>query len=108
MAWSKADLIDESKNNYFENQALVQNNLETSVSPALQAQVAWEFVDDYHIELINPDLPISEKEIENAIIKISKSQLIKEKMINEGFSYAQKFTDKNIATNLFKVYKDLK
>ena len=29
-------------------------------------------------------------------------------MINEGFSYAQKFTDKNIATNLFKVYKDLK
>ena len=52
--------------------------------------------------------PLNEKEIENAIIKISKSQLIKEKMINEGFSYAQKFTDKNIATNLFKVYKDLK
>ena len=52
--------------------------------------------------------PLNEKEIENAIIKISKSQLIKEKMINEGFSYAQKFTDKNIATNLIKVYKDLK
>jgi len=68
MAWSKADLIDKIKNNYFENQALVQNNLETSVSPALQAQVAWEFVDDYYIELINPDLPISEKEIENAIV----------------------------------------
>lgn len=52
--------------------------------------------------------PLNEKEIENAIIKISKSQLIKEKMINEGFSYAQNFTNKNIATNLFKVYKELK
>ena len=52
--------------------------------------------------------PLNEKEIENAIIKISKSQLVKEKMINEGFSYAQNFTNKNIATNLFKVYKELK
>jgi len=68
MGWSKLDLIEKIKKNYFENQTLVQNNFETAVSPALKAQVAWEFVDDYNIELINPDMPISEKELENAII----------------------------------------
>ena len=68
MGWSKADLIDKIKNNHFENQALAQNNLVTTVTPELKAQVAWEFVDDYHIELINPDLPISEKALENAIV----------------------------------------
>jgi predicted nuclease of restriction endonuclease-like (RecB) superfamily len=68
MGWSKADLIDKIKKNYFENQVLAQNNFESTVSPALRAQVAWEFVDDYNIELINPDLPVSEKEIENSIV----------------------------------------
>ena len=68
MGWSKNDLIDKIKKNHFENQALSQHNLEHTVSPELKAQVAWEFVDDYYIELINPDLPISEKEIENAIV----------------------------------------
>jgi predicted nuclease of restriction endonuclease-like (RecB) superfamily len=68
MGWSKADLIDKIKKNHFENQVLAQNNFETTVNPELRAQVAWEFVDDYNIELINPDLPISEKEIENSIV----------------------------------------
>jgi predicted nuclease of restriction endonuclease-like (RecB) superfamily len=68
MGWSKTDLIDKINKNHFENQALAQNNFEMSVSPELKAQVAWEFVDDYNIELLNPDLPISEKEIENAIV----------------------------------------
>jgi predicted nuclease of restriction endonuclease-like (RecB) superfamily len=52
MGWSKADLIDKINKNQFENQALAQNNFESTVSPLLQAQVAWEFVDDYNIELI--------------------------------------------------------
>jgi predicted nuclease of restriction endonuclease-like (RecB) superfamily len=68
MGWSKNDLIDKIKKNHFENQALVQNNFEITVSPELKAQVAWEFVDDYYIELINPDFPVSEKELENAIV----------------------------------------
>jgi predicted nuclease of restriction endonuclease-like (RecB) superfamily len=68
MGWSKADLIDKIKKNHFENQALAQHNFETTVSSDLRAQVAWEFLDDYNIELVNPDLPISEKEIENSIV----------------------------------------
>jgi hypothetical protein len=47
---------------------LAQNNFEVTVPLELKAQVAWEFVDDYNIELLNPDLPISEKELENAIV----------------------------------------
>jgi len=68
MGWSKTDLIDKIHKHHFENQALAQNNFEVSISPELKAQVAWEFVDDYNIELLNPDLPISEKELENAIV----------------------------------------
>lgn len=68
MGWSKTDLIDKLKKNSFENQTLAQNNFDLTVSPELKAQVAWEFVDDYNIEIINPDLPISEKIMENAII----------------------------------------
>ena len=68
MGWSKSDLIDKINKNHFENQSLAQNNFELTVSPELKAQVAWEFVDDYNIELLNPDLPISEKGLENAIV----------------------------------------
>ena len=68
MGWSKLDLIDKIKRHHFENQALAQNNFDMTVSTELKAQVAWEFVDDYNVELINPDLPFSEKELENAIV----------------------------------------
>ncbi len=68
MGWSKADLIDKINIKHFENQALALNNFAVTVSPELKAKVAWEFVDDYQVELINPDLPISEKELENAIV----------------------------------------
>ena len=68
MGWSKLDLIDKIKHHHFENQALAQNNFEVTVSNDLKAQVAWEFADDYSIELINPDQPISERELENAIV----------------------------------------
>jgi len=66
--WSKLDLIDKIKNNYFENHLLSQNNFDKTISTELKARVAWEFMDDYNIELINPDQPISEKELENSII----------------------------------------
>jgi predicted nuclease of restriction endonuclease-like (RecB) superfamily len=67
--WSKLDLIDKIEQNYFENHALAQNNFRATVSESLKAQVAWEFLDDYNIELINPDQPVSEKALENAIIE---------------------------------------
>lgn len=67
--WSKLDLVEKIKKNYYKNNLLAQDNLDKTVSEKLKAQVAWEFVDDYNIELINPDQPISEKKLENAIIK---------------------------------------
>ena len=66
--WSKFDLLDKIEKNYFENHALAQNNFEKTVPASLKAQVAWEFLDDYNVELINPDQPISEKTLENAIV----------------------------------------
>ncbi len=68
MGRSKLDLQDKIKKNYFENQALTQNNFSTTVPDELKARVAWEFVDDYNIELVNPDQPVSEKELENTIV----------------------------------------
>ena len=67
--WSKLDLLEKIEQNYFENHALAQNNFETTVSQTLKAQVAWEFLDDYNIELLNPDQPFSEKALENAIVE---------------------------------------
>ena len=67
--WSKLDLLEKIEQNYFENHALAQNNFEATVPETLKAQVAWEFLDDYNIELLNPDQPISEKALENAIVK---------------------------------------
>ena len=68
MGWSKPDLIDKINKHHFENQALVQNNFDNTISNDIKAQVAWEFVDDYNIELINPDQPFSENELENGIV----------------------------------------
>ncbi len=68
MGRSKLDLKDKIAKHYFQNQALAQNNFQQTVSPELKAQVAWEFVDDYTIELVNPDQPLSEKELENTIV----------------------------------------
>lgn len=67
--WSKFDLIEKIQQNYFHNNLLTQNNFETTISTDLKARVAWEFVDDYNVELINPDQPISEKELENTIVE---------------------------------------
>lgn len=67
--WSKLDLLDKIKQNYFENSLLAQNNFQETVSETLKAQVAREFIDDYNIELLNPDQPVSEKALENAIVE---------------------------------------
>ncbi len=67
--WSKLDLIEKIQQSYFHNHLLVQNNFEATIPLNLKSQVAWEFVDDYNVELINPDQPISERELENAIIE---------------------------------------
>jgi predicted nuclease of restriction endonuclease-like (RecB) superfamily len=67
--WSKLDLIEKIKQKYYQKGLLIQNNFERTVPEELKARVAWEFVDDYNIELINPDQPISEKDLENVIIK---------------------------------------
>ena len=67
--WSKFDLIDKIQQDYFHNTLLAQNNFENTISTELKARVAWEFVDDYNVELINPDQPISEKELENTIVE---------------------------------------
>jgi predicted nuclease of restriction endonuclease-like (RecB) superfamily len=66
--WSKLDLLEKIRNNYFENHLLAQNNFNATVPIELKAQVAREFLDDYNVELINPDMPISEKELENSIL----------------------------------------
>ncbi len=67
--WSKLDLLEKIEQNYFENHVLVQNNFSATVPDTLKAQVAWEFLDDYNIELLNADQPVSEKALENAIIE---------------------------------------
>ena len=66
---SKFDLMDKIQQNYFKNHLLAQNNFETTISTDLKARVAREFVDDYNVELINFDQPISEKELENTIVE---------------------------------------
>jgi predicted nuclease of restriction endonuclease-like (RecB) superfamily len=68
MGWSKLDLVEKIQQNFYQNQLLAQNNFEANVTEQIKAKVAWEFVDDYNIEIINPDQPVLEKEIENAIV----------------------------------------
>jgi len=67
--WSKFDLLEKIAQNYFENHTLAQNNFDATVSETLKAQAALEFLDDYNIELLNPDQPVTEKALENAIVE---------------------------------------
>lgn len=66
--WSKLDLKDKLDHKLFQNQLLAQNNFDETVADELKQRVAWEFVDDYNVELINPDQPIAERELENTIV----------------------------------------
>ncbi len=67
--------------------------------------------DGCFIEAGGPDSiyinPLSKNEIIEAIRKIDNNPEIKEKMITNGFKYAENFSDQNIAKNLMKVYKSL-
>jgi predicted nuclease of restriction endonuclease-like (RecB) superfamily len=67
--WSKNDLKEKISEHYYQNKLLVQNNFSDTVPSDLRARTAWEFIDDYAIEIINPDQPIAEKELENSIVK---------------------------------------
>ncbi len=51
--------------------------------------------------------PLSEKELTQAIIKVQSDENLREKMIEEGYQYAQNFTDDKVVENLFKIYKTL-
>jgi len=57
-----------------------------------------------HTSYINP---LSSEEIKNEILKIQSSNEIRNKMIRNGYAYAQNFTDEKIANNLMKLYKSL-
>ena len=73
--WSKLDLLEKIGQNYFENHTLAQHNLQITVPETIKAQVAWEFLDDYNIELLNPDQPVSEKALEIATANCRKNML---------------------------------
>ena len=51
--------------------------------------------------------PLSKDEIKDAVLKIQSSPELKVKMKEEGFKYAQKFTDVKIAKQLMQVYEGI-
>ncbi len=51
--------------------------------------------------------PLSNKELTQAIIKIQSDKNLSVKMIEEGYQYAQNFTEDKVAKNLFNIYKNL-
>ena len=51
--------------------------------------------------------PLCYKEIKEAIVKIQSSPSIRNKIINEGFKHATKFSDVNIAKNIISVYEKI-
>jgi glycosyltransferase involved in cell wall biosynthesis len=51
--------------------------------------------------------PLNPNEIKEAVQQILSDEDLQNKMIDEGYSYAQNFTDKKIAHNLMKVYQSL-
>ncbi len=57
-----------------------------------------------HSKYINP---LSISEMKKAILEIQMEPEIKKNMKNNGFSYAQNFTDYKIASKLIQIYSDL-
>ncbi|MDE0917447.1 MAG: glycosyltransferase family 1 protein [Flavobacteriales bacterium] len=51
--------------------------------------------------------PLSVHEMKEAVLDIQHSTDLQNTMISKGFEYAQNFTDRKIATNLFQVYNSL-
>jgi predicted nuclease of restriction endonuclease-like (RecB) superfamily len=68
--WSKFDLKNNIQTKLFEKSLLAQNNFAKTleVSEELKRRVAFDFRDDYGIELLNGENPYGEKDIENSIL----------------------------------------
>jgi predicted nuclease of restriction endonuclease-like (RecB) superfamily len=68
--WSKYDLIDKINSKTYQNSLLSQNNFNKTldISIDLKRRVAWDFRDDYGIELINGEDPFGEKLLEDSIM----------------------------------------
>ena len=57
-----------------------------------------------HSKYINP---LSVEEMKEAILEIQNSTELQNSMSENGFEFAQKFTDDKIADNLMEVYRNL-
>jgi predicted nuclease of restriction endonuclease-like (RecB) superfamily len=68
--WSKFDLKNNIESKLYEKSLLAQNNFAKTleVSEELKRRVAYDFRDDYGIELLNGENPYGEKDIENSIM----------------------------------------
>lgn len=77
-SWSKYDLIENINRKSYENSLLSQNNFNSTleVSEEKKQKVAWDFRDDYGIELLNGENPFDEKVLEEAIMKNLNSFLL--------------------------------
>ncbi|MBM72407.1 MAG: hypothetical protein CL847_06455 [Crocinitomicaceae bacterium] len=51
--------------------------------------------------------PHDPSEIVDAVHRLNSDEILRDNMINEGFKYAQKFTDQNVASNLIRVYQSV-
>jgi glycosyltransferase involved in cell wall biosynthesis len=51
--------------------------------------------------------PLSVSEMTSAITKIESDTNLRNTMVEEGYNYAQNFTDKKVAQNLINIYEDL-
>jgi len=51
--------------------------------------------------------PVNAEDLANAILKLLKDTAFSEKVVSEGYNYAQNFTNEKIANNLIEVYKKI-
>ena len=51
--------------------------------------------------------PLSVEDLTTSITKIKSDPNLRNTMVEEGYNYAQNFTDKKVAKNLINIYKDL-
>ena len=51
--------------------------------------------------------PENAEDLADAILKLLKDTSFREKVVSEGYAYAQNFTNEKIAKNLMEVYKKI-
>lgn len=51
--------------------------------------------------------PVNAEELADAILKLLKDTPFREKVVSEGYTYAQNFTNEKIAKNMIEVYKKI-